>query len=75
MRLVHKFLLMALLPVILGGAAIMAAGFYFHRNILQKDAEELAQLRLEHHAGEIEDFFLRHLGIMSMLVSTRAMQQ
>jgi PAS domain S-box-containing protein len=75
MRLVHKFLLMALLPVILGGAAIMVAGLYLHRDILERNAEELSELRLEHHVREIGDFYERHLGIMSMLVATRVMQE
>jgi methyl-accepting chemotaxis protein len=75
MRLTPKILFLALFPLLIGGSAILIAGFGFHKQALLEESEERARVELEHHTAAIRDVFDEHVTSLTALATTRVLQE
>ncbi|OGV50494.1 MAG: hypothetical protein A2X49_14885 [Lentisphaerae bacterium GWF2_52_8] len=75
MRLTHKILILALLPLTFGGALILFAGFYFNVRALLDEAELRTHLQVQVHAQEMQSFFESHIRTMDVLAASKVFRQ
>jgi methyl-accepting chemotaxis protein len=75
MRLTSKILVMSLLPLVIGGSAILIAGFAFHKQALLHESEERAQMQLERHTEAIRGFFDKAVTSLTVLSASRVLQE
>ncbi|MHC1744320.1 MAG: PAS domain S-box protein [Syntrophobacteraceae bacterium] len=75
MRLTSKILLLALFPLVLGGPAILIAGFLSHRQALVHESNDRALAEVERHTEAIRSFFDKYLTSLRVLAATRTLQE
>lgn len=75
MRLTSKILILALFPLVIGGPAILIAGFLSHRQALVQESNERALVELERHTEAIRGFFDKNLTSLKALAATRALRE
>ncbi len=75
MRLTSKILVLALFPLVLGGPAILIAGFLSHRQALVQESNERARAEVERHTEAIRGTFDNYLTSLKALAATRTLQE
>jgi len=70
MRLIHRLLLLALVPLAFAGVGLLVLGIWLGRNALDEEAGRNARQQLEQNAGQIHAYFAGHLQALNALAAT-----
>jgi len=71
MKLIHKIIVLALLPLIIGGTIILVAGYSNNKHTLTVEAEEQARLQAEINGQDIRDYFVKHINVLTVLSTSQ----
>ena len=74
MKLIHKIIALALLPLIIGGTIILSVDYSVNKHTLTVEAEEHTLLQAKMSDQTIQDFFAKHINILVALATSQVLK-